>query len=348
MKFASVIALFITLTGLFTSCGDTYYDEFYDEAGYYEAMPTSGGNGRVQMIEVKDPKTGEVAEMIPLPKGWEISNEGWKGPDGMEVRAYALQKVPSNRGNVSLDELIQKDLIPQFQQQGYQVVGTLDLPEVSRHDANNYAKYWQALPAKNIVEAKGIEFNFESGEKGLAIVHFIGTRSQYGNSNAYYTHLLYGPAKGYEQAKKDILFALANYQINPQRIAAHNAREQQKSQVSWNRHNDKMRRNQIAFDSWQKTSNTLSDVNDIYYEGWKRREAISDRGHSNYIDGIWERQNVYNPQTGTTGKVDAGYNNYYMNSNGEYIGTNDAFYNPNMDPNVNNYNWTEAQEYYGY
>lgn len=45
---------------------------------------------------------------------------------------------------------------------------------------------------------------------------------------------------------------------------------------------------------------------------------------------------------GNSYQVDAGADQYWMNSNNEYIMSNDAFYNPNADNSVNNYDWQEV------
>jgi len=58
-----------------------------------------------------------------------------------------------------------------------------------------------------------------------------------------------------------------------------------------------------------------------------------------------DEQNVYNPNTGNTYKVESGYNQYYMNNSGEYIGTNDYNYDPNLDPGVNNQDWYNTNPY---
>jgi len=47
------------------------------------------------------------------------------------------------------------------------------------------------------------------------------------------------------------------------------------------------------------------------------------------------------PNSGNTYKVQEGYNQYWSNGNNEYIGSNDAYYNPNTDNSVNNQNWQQ-------
>jgi hypothetical protein len=159
----------------------------------------------------------------------------------------------------------------------------------------------------------------------------------------YYMNALSAPPAVYEQAKKHFLYGLANQKIDPQYLAYYNQQQQQKSQASWNAHRQRMAGRQAAFDSWNRTQQTMNEINDINMQGWRNRNQISDRMQERSVDGIWEREAVTNPYSGQQGKVQSGYNNYYMNQYGEYIGTNDEFYRPNQDPNVNHQEWRKVQ-----
>jgi hypothetical protein len=62
---------------------------------------------------------------------------------------------------------------------------------------------------------------------------------------------------------------------------------------------------------------------------------MTDRGHQRQVDSIAGTTPAYDPSTGQTWQVEDGYDRYFMNSFGEYMSTDDQFYNPNMDPAVN-------------
>ena len=62
------------------------------------------------------------------------------------------------------------------------------------------------------------------------------------------------------------------------------------------------------------------------------------------IDTINEKTNVVDPTSGQRYKVDSGSNQYWMNSNGEYIGTEKPGYDPNLDDNMNEVKWQELNE----
>ena len=94
----------------------------------------------------------------------------------------------------------------------------------------------------------------------------------------------------------------------------------------------------------QNISNTYSSIADSNHESWKSRNNMIDKGHSKYINnGIWEQSTVSNPNTGQTYQVEGQQDYYYGNANNEYIGTNDALYNPNTDNSINNQEWIEYE-----
>ena len=370
MKLSTLFAL-STLICFTVSCGpsfDEYYEEdYYEEEGYYpeteevaytesaaypeyqdqstpKAQFVSNRGGGIVMHPITDPKSGMVSGYIPLPSNWQIMKDKIAGPNGIEVRNYPGGGLPHAR---SIDQVIQQNIAQLIQQGGAQYLNTINLPEVAANDQRMYAQYWKAMPSQEFHQASGVEIRGPEGNNGLIVVHFVYTQSQYGSFGYYYLNLLSAPPAAYEQAKKHYLFGLANQKVTPQYVAAHNQREQQKSQASWSAHNQRMANNQAAFDSWNRTQKTLSEINDISMEGWRSRNQSSDRMQERAVDGIWEREAVTNPYQSGQVKVESGYKYYYMNQSGEYIGTNNEFYNPAQDPNVNNQEWrkVEKQDY---
>lgn len=81
------------------------------------------------------------------------------------------------------------------------------------------------------------------------------------------------------------------------------------------------------------------EIRQIITKGHADRQAIRDKGHHQYIQSIREVNEYTVPGSNQTVELPHHYNHVYTNSNGEYILTNDANYNPNTDSNVNNQNW---------
>jgi hypothetical protein len=149
----------------------------------------------------------------------------------------------------------------------------------------------------------------------------------------------------FARAKKQLIFALSNTRYNLQPIMAYNQQEAQRVGQSWASHNQRMMQNQANFEASQRAHvNKSNAINDAIMSGWKERNAASDRSQEQFLDVINERSNVVDPTTGQGYKVASGANQYWMNSNGEYIGTELHDYNPNLDENMNEVKWQELKE----
>ena len=86
-----------------------------------------------------------------------------------------------------------------------------------------------------------------------------------------------------------------------------------------------------------------AEISQIINDGFRNRQAIQDRTHEKVINAIREVENYTVPGSTTQVQLPSHYNHVFSNGNGEYILTNDANYNPNTDPNVNNLNWDPMQ-----
>jgi hypothetical protein len=365
MKLITLLS-FVYLACLTSACGQSYqyeeepYNQQYTEASaqqydtnnneensFTSNQPNRSvmGNNEIIMHSIKDNKTGMIVGQMPLPSDWKIENSIIKGPNG--IQAGDLQGgsfMEQQRSVTSVDQIVREDVIPRIKQLGGAITNTFRIPEIAQNDQRTYAQYWKVAPTQDSHDAMGIEFNNPDGQKLLVIVHFTYSRMQYGNMSFYYMNQFMSNADAYEEAKRAYLYGLINFKMNPQHIAAHNQREQQKSQVSWNNHNQKMRNNQANFDARQKIHvDTYNSINQMSMDTYRNNSNASDRMQEQSVNGIWEQQNMVDPYTGENVKVD-GYNNqYYMNNNNEYIGTDDYNYNPNTDPNLNNTEWRQIQ-----
>lgn len=312
----------------------------YSNVGYNHSS-----NGDIKMNPITDPKTGMLVGQLPLPSNWRIENGVIKGPNGIEAGdAPGGSFMEQQRRLTSVSQVAQEDVIPRIKQLGGTVTNTYALPEIAQFDKQSYARYWKVMPTQDMHEAMAIECNGPDGTKGLVIVHFTYSRSQVGAMAMYYMNQLTAQPAAFEQAKKDYMYALLNFKVNPQYIAAHNQREQQKSQASWNNHNTNMQNNNAAFQATQKAHvDSYNSANQMSMDTYWNNSAASDRVQEQIVDGIWEQQNMYNPQTGQQMKVQSGYNQYYMNGNNQYMGTNNYNFNPNAAPNYNNMQWQQLQ-----
>ncbi|MFV0276704.1 MAG: hypothetical protein ACK5HY_05895, partial [Parahaliea sp.] len=100
-------------------------------------------------------------------------------------------------------------------------------------------------------------------------------------------------------------------------------------------------------DANQHTSSTApaaSDINNIIVGGYRERSAVGDRMQQRYVDSLRE-ETPYTTPSGETVRLPSFYDKVYTDGNGTYLLNNDALYNPNTDPTINNVNWhrIEAQ-----
>ncbi len=339
----SLATLFIMVT---TACGQNYYDDDYTQDSYpsYDAQFVSdrNGNDKIIMHAIVDAKTGMVSSQMPLPASWKVTPKGITGPNGIEAKDFPGASL-MNRQIYSIDQIIQTDIAQLMRRNNAQQLRVIDLPEVARCDQRMMANYWSAMPTQKMHWVKGVEFKDAEGKLGILVVHLTSMRTQFGATNFYYLSALTANPSHYESAKKAFLYGISNIKQNPEHLAMYNRNEQQKSQASWNNHNARMRSNQATFNSFQQTQSTLSDIGDIYHQGYQNRSAMTDQGQANAVDGIWGRQTVTNPYNNQQVQMEHGYNNYYINSDNEYIGTDDMFYDPNMDNTVNHQEWQRIE-----
>ncbi len=328
-----------------TACGQSYQNDHYDNANTHnmqqETYNAQTANGKVVMHEVRDAQTGMISQHLPLPSSWQVSDGHWTSSYGAEVRF--LMPQPGQQPCHSVDEVIQRVVLPTFPQGGFQHLGTLNLPQLAERNRRAGELLWQAAPTEKHYACKGVEYRGPDGKPGLIIINFHLFTNQAGRFPGFSMFVLEVPAKQYEKAKGEVLYALANYEPNPQFIAAHNQREQQKSQMAWNNHNAKMQNRWNAFNNHQANMRDLSQIQDMQHESYMNRSRMQDRGHQKTIDGIRYEESAVNPYDGQQMKVESGYKYYYMNQFGEYFGTNDEFYNPERDPNLNNQEWRRVQ-----
>lgn len=301
----------------------------------------SGVTSEIAWFPLRNSQTGELLAEVPLPADWKVTSQEWSAPGGVRARAAAGEFLSGV--STSVEQVIQSKLIPLLQQSGNQVLGIEDYPAIAQFDRNYSSQLWKFAPSQDHHAAKGILYQDDNDMKGVVVVHFKNSLSQFGTSSFYSLHVLEGPSADFERRKPEFLNALANQRSNPEQIAAYNQREQQMAASRARNFNAQQQQKQQQFDSWMATQRQSSgSALDSSMESWRRRQDMTDRGHQRQVDSIAGTTQAYDPNTGQTWQVEDGYDRYFMNNSGEYIPSNDQFYNPNMDPAVNNQDWTEV------
>jgi hypothetical protein len=81
-----------------------------------------------------------------------------------------------------------------------------------------------------------------------------------------------------------------------------------------------------------QTSDQISQEN---LQDWEQRQSVNDQLVTNFCNQILEIQPYNNPIDGTTVNLPSGYNNAWVNGNGEYILAENIDFNPNIGSNLN-------------
>jgi hypothetical protein len=161
----------------------------------------------------------------------------------------------------------------------------------------------------------------------------------------YYGQGLDAPEAKYESAKKTLLDGLASLQYNPRYFDKYNQNEMNRESQSWAVHNQRMSAQQKQFDAQQAIYKDKTDaINSSIMASYNERNASSDRMHNRFVNYIKDENTVVNQNDGQRYQVQTGKDHYWMNDQGQYIGTNDPNYDPNRNQGTQNQSWSEAQE----
>ncbi len=103
---------------------------------------------------------------------------------------------------------------------------------------------------------------------------------------------------------------------------------------------NRRQQNQSNWNTYQANRQQQAAGFDNYMNGLRESSNQRDKSHRQYINTLNEEETVTNPYNGKQYQIDSGANQTWMNADGEYIQSNDAFYNPN----ANSYQeWQEVQ-----
>tara|TARA_R110002072_G_scaffold265561_1_gene424456 strand:+ start:10386 stop:11540 length:1155 start_codon:yes stop_codon:yes gene_type:complete len=369
------------LAVLFFSCGqqkentdyaefdydsETYYEENRNENQNYQTAKTNTSNyNKLKGYKVMSKKFGMPLGTMPIPSTWNKSNKAKEGVlfesnDGVKVYGerfkshfysnnqqqnyYAKQGGSIIQPPKTINRVIQEDLKPYLESQGLRLVNQFPIPQLAQFDKRFDSYLFKSSPENKQYQCIATEWEDKNGGKSIGIIrYFTNQYTTIGGMDWGYTfNSMEAPKDKYEQAKKALINALVNFQINPKWVQANNRHYSNLSQQSNAGHQQRMAAINAQGQAIRNNGKTYSSITDSNHESWKRRNGITDAGHSNSINsGVWERSTVSNPNTGQTYQVEGQNSYYYGNNNNEYIGTNDALYNPNIDNSMNDQEWTQ-------
>lgn len=380
MKTQHLIYIFVTT--FFFGCGqesrNNYFSDFeYDSENYYNENSNQQQSDFTQTNNTKEVKMhgykvmskqfGIPVGTMPIPISWGNSNNKkenvlFESKDGVKVYGeqfasfyfsnnqeqnyYSQQNGSKIKPIKNINRVINEDLKPFLESKGIKYVGQFPLPQLAQFDKRFDSYLFKSTPEQKQYQCIVTEWEDGKGNKSAGIIRYF--TNQYVNIGGmdwgYTLNAMQAPENVYETAKKDFINSLVNFQINPQWVQTNNQYYAQLSQQSNAGHQQRMATLKAQGQAIINNGNVYSSISDSNHESWKRRNSVQDAGHSNSINsGIWERSTVSNPNTGQSYQVD-GQNNYYWgNNNNEYIGTDNALYDPRADNTMNNQEWTQYE-----
>lgn len=368
---SSFSLLFLSI--LFQSCLSGSQGENTDSFQNHENMDSNNNssaqdgtaNETAQIIyfDVFDSRNGMVSERFPLPSTWKQMNDGklaFTGPNGIKVHldkgAYFMftndpyfaqlyqQSGTTMTPPKSIEEVVQQDFVTYANSINRKMIANYSLPAIAALDKNMDSRFYQAVPTQKAFNAMGMEWQDADGQTFLTVLHHNISYSENLVNWGYSYSILEAPKEYFQEAKQHYFNALLNRQVNPQWLAYVNGQDAQMAAQSNAGHQQRMNDIQAFGDRNTANHNSRMAAMDQNMENWRANQTAGDKNQEQFIDYINENTNVTDPNTGQTYKVEAGSKQYWMNSQGEYIKSDNSLYNPNLDDNVNNQTWTEYNE----
>lgn len=372
--------IYILISIVLFACGQKQNNQYsgfdYDSESFYEednfesekinqqSTNNQNSNKKTKGYQVMSAKFGIPVGVMPIPNSWKESKNKKEGilfesSDGVKVYGerfkshfysnnqqqnyYAQQGGSIIQPPKNVNRVIQEDINPYAESQGLRLVNQFPIPQLAQFDKRFDSYLFKSSPENKQYQCIAMEWEDQNGGKSIGIIrYFTNLYTTLGGMDWGYTlNSMGAPKNKYEQAKKAFINSLVNFQINPQWVQANNQYYAQLTQQSNTGHQQRMAAINAQGQTIRNNGNTSSSILDSNHESWKRINGMQDAGHSNSINsGVWERSTVSNPNTGQTYQVEGQNNYYYGNNNNEYIGTDDALYNPNIDNSMNNQDWT--------
>lgn len=308
-------------------------------------------------VYYKDKETGEPILRFLLPVGWEADgvDGDLKGPNGISVKtvisnsytynidpyqAYAMQQDPNmHRQFVTMEDIFEQEIKPYYQRKGYTFIGHYPLESVYKKMQNFEALFPQSRYSHMpIYYAVGSDWKDDKGNSIMVVLtQMFKSFPPVVYMWSYGTIELKSTSKDFEEAKATYLFAFTNEERSPSYLQKSIAMRYQLV----TEHDASMDYIEQAGRQSRAAAQASSAMLDQSFESYKRRSAMSDASHSQYIDMIHERTNIQNPNTGQIHQGPTGGSYYWVNNQGQAINTNNSLFDPNIEQGYKDNEWVK-------
>ena len=365
---------------LLLSCNFSGQNNDIDNLGFdngYNSQNTTLSQNGLKYNNIYDHSNGMVICRIPLPKSWNYNATKnaritVNAPNNIKVNktetynyayandAFSMQTLQmANNPNVqvspvyTLQQILQNNIIPSAKSQGYNLINSYQIPGVLQF-WNWFDSGMLKTGSNRRYNVLGTDWEDANGNRSCIIL----VQSIIAKGNFIYWTLqtteLEAPEQHFIKAKEAFIYGLTNTQINMPwqqhknktllQSIRHNqafwANATRQSQIA---HNQRMRAIESRGNATRSVGKTYSDILDINHAGYLKRDNTNSAGQSKTINMIGERATISNMATGERYNVQDGSKYYWVNSNAEYFGTDNAFYDPRTDSRVNSNEWNQFE-----
>lgn len=303
---------------------------------------------KIVFHKFEDSQRNMTIGYLPLPSDWVLKdktdNEGAQifGPNNIKVflprnNDFVYSQLPGfNQMMVemrkqikplqSVEQIVKTDFVPLLANEGLKLVKQYRVPKLKAYDENYEQFVFKPVPMQKTFEALATEWIDKNNKSFILIIRQYIIYTQEACYWGYTLNAMEASKTYFEEAKTSYLYALENTKFNPAWLQKRYMEDAQESARLGKLHEQRMRGLIAEGEAIRKRGNEHS--------------AMVDRNHKRFMDAHLERQTV---STGSTNyQVDAGNKVYWINSNGEYIPTDNMNFDPNLDPNLNNQTWTKG------
>jgi len=317
---------------------------------------------RLKYFNVIDSRNGMVVERLPFPEKWQQYTSGefaYTGPNGIKVYGekgmnYAYSNDPTTlqlyqstgmqvQYPLSIEQVIDQVFVPYGNSINRKITKTYPLNQIAEFYKNFDEMLFKVDQNPKQIKAVGIEWIDPDGTKWLTVLHHY---VEQGANHIYWGYA--GSAIGansayFEEAKIDYLNGLINRQVNPQWVSTMN----RQTEYTIRKSNEAHARREAAFKKGVAERQRQYEANlatkDRNQSQWEASLDANGQRQERISDYILGKTNVKDPTTGERYKIDPTNDHYWINTHGEYVGSDNYKYDPNKDDFINNRTWNKLE-----
>ena len=281
------------------------------------------------------------------PNGIKISNtfgqnfQFSSNPDGLQM--LNMQGV-KNTPPYSFQQILDEIFMPYAKQNNRELIETYPLPEYTQTRTDFVSRLFKSVPVRETVNCHAMEWKDDKGLSYITVLTVVVSEAFPVSSWYLQGQYLVAENAYFDVAKDAFLYGLVHSEVNPKWLQTVNQQDAQRAGKSWAAHNSRMAAIQSRSTAGKSVSDIYSEISDISHAGYLKRSSIQSHGHTSSVRAANETSLIANHNTGEHYEVDGNYNHHWVNSNGVYIATDNALFDPRADEQLKIFEWSQFQK----